>query len=45
MELSSFTNRSITVFADGEMFSWYGSRLLLAFDYFKALHQKLDSHF
>jgi len=23
---------------DGEMFSWYGSRLLLAFNYFKTLH-------
>ncbi|MGR7813669.1 ABC transporter substrate-binding protein [Lacinutrix undariae] len=23
---------------DGEMFSWYGSRLLLAFNYFKMLH-------
>ncbi|MBE0422819.1 MAG: ABC transporter substrate-binding protein [Lutibacter sp.] len=45
LEISSFTNRSITVFADGEMFSWHGSRLLLAFDYFKALHKKLDSHF
>src|SRR4030066_388128 len=44
LEISSFTNRSITVFADGEMFSWHGSRLLLAFDYFKALHKKLDSH-
>jgi ABC-type Fe3+-hydroxamate transport system substrate-binding protein len=45
MEIASYTNRSITIFADGEMFSWYGSRLLLAFDYFKALHKKLDSHF
>ncbi|MBA6152978.1 ABC transporter substrate-binding protein [Gelidibacter maritimus] len=24
---------------DGELFSWYGSRLLKAFDYFKTLHQ------
>lgn len=24
---------------DGEAFSWYGSRLLKAFDYFKSLHQ------
>ena len=44
-EIASFTNRSITVFADGEMFSWFGSRLLLAFDYFKELHKKLESHF
>ena len=45
MEISTYTNRSITVFADGEMFSWFGSRMLLAFDYFKALHKKLESHF
>lgn len=45
MEIASFTNRSITFFADGEMFSWPGSRMLLAFDYFKELHKKLESHF
>lgn len=45
MEIASFTNRSITVFGDGEMFSWFGSRMLLAFDYFKELHKKLESHF
>lgn len=33
-----FPNAKIFV-VDGEMFSWYGSRLLKAFDYFKALHQ------
>ncbi|TYB79530.1 ABC transporter substrate-binding protein [Bizionia myxarmorum] len=26
------------ILVDGEMFSWYGSRLVLAFDYFKTLH-------
>jgi ABC-type Fe3+-hydroxamate transport system substrate-binding protein len=45
LEISNFTNRSITVFADGELFSWFGSRLLLSFDYFKKLHEKLKSHF
>jgi len=45
MEIASYTNRSITVFGDGEMFSWFGSRMLLAFDYFKELHKKLESHF
>jgi len=45
MEIASFTNRSVTVFGDGEMFSWPGSRILLAFDYFKELHKKLESHF
>lgn len=29
------------LFVDGELFSWYGSRLLKAFDYFKTLHEKL----
>ncbi len=33
-----FPNASILI-VDGEMFSWYGSRLLKAFDYFKTLHQ------
>jgi len=45
MEIATYTNRSITVFGDGELFSWFGSRLLLSFDYFKELHKKLESHF
>jgi iron complex transport system substrate-binding protein len=40
-ELGRFTHHAKTVFVDGEMFSWYGSRLLKAFDYFKLLHSKL----
>ncbi len=40
-ELGRFTHHAKTVFVDGEMFSWYGSRLLKAFDYFKKLHSKL----
>lgn len=28
-----------TLLVDGEFFSWYGSRLLTAFDYFKSLHK------
>lgn len=35
-----FPNAKI-VLIDGEMFSWYGSRLLLAFDYFKKLHDSV----
>ncbi|GIZ08420.1 ABC transporter substrate-binding protein [Flavobacterium sp. UMI-01] len=35
-----FPDTSI-VLVDGEMFSWYGSRLLKAFDYFKMLHANL----
>ncbi|MFV8333748.1 ABC transporter substrate-binding protein [Flavobacterium sp. GSP14] len=40
-EIGRFTHHAKTVFVDGEMFSWHGSRLLKAFDYFKKLHQKL----
>jgi ABC-type Fe3+-hydroxamate transport system substrate-binding protein len=40
-EIGRFTHHAKTVFVDGEMFSWYGSRLLKAFDYFKKIHQKL----
>jgi iron complex transport system substrate-binding protein len=40
-EIGRFTHHAKTVFVDGEMFSWYGSRLLKAFEYFKKIHQKL----
>lgn len=40
-EIGRFTHHAKTVFVDGEMFSWYGSRLLKAFDYFKKLHTKI----
>ena len=40
-EIGRFTHHAKTVFVDGEMFSWYGSRLLKALSYFKALHSKL----
>jgi iron complex transport system substrate-binding protein len=40
-EIGRHTHHAKTVFVDGEMFSWYGSRLLKAFDYFKQMHQKL----
>lgn len=29
------------ILVDGEMFSWYGSRLIYAFTYFKQLHQNI----
>ncbi|HKJ06436.1 MAG TPA: helical backbone metal receptor [Flavobacteriaceae bacterium] len=44
-EIATYTNRAATVFADGQYFSWYGSRMLKALDYFKQLHKKLESHF
>jgi len=40
-ELGRYTHHAKTVFVDGEMFSWYGSRLVKAFDYFKKLHERI----
>lgn len=40
-EIGRFTHHAKTVFVDGEMFSWYGSRILKAFGYFKNLHDRL----
>ncbi|MDQ6903462.1 MAG: helical backbone metal receptor [Bacteroidota bacterium] len=40
-ELQQQIPGSKIILADGEMFSWYGSRLLLAADYFKLLFQKI----
>ena len=39
-ELKKYIDCKI-IFVDGEMFSWYGSRLLKALDYFKKLHTYL----
>lgn len=38
-EVKNFFPKANVIVVDGEMFSWYGSRLLKAFDYFKTLHQ------
>jgi len=40
-EIGRFTHHAKTVFVDGEMFSWYGSRILKSFEYFKQLHGKI----
>ena len=40
-EIGRFTHHAKTIFVDGEMFSWYGTRLLKAFDYFKQIHLKI----
>jgi len=40
-EIGRFTHHAKTIFVDGEMFSWYGSRILKAFDYFKQLHRRI----
>lgn len=41
LEIKQCVNQVKTVFVDGEMFSWYGSRLLKAFDYFKDLRERI----
>ena len=41
-EIGRATHHAKTVFVDGEMFSWYGSRLVKAFIYFKKLHEKIQ---
>lgn len=42
-EIGRHTHHATTIFVDGEMFSWYGTRIAKSFDYFKKLHQKLES--
>lgn len=41
LEMTDFCSQAKIILVDGEMFSWHGSRLLKALDYFKKLHQKL----
>ena len=41
-EVGRVSHDAKTIFVDGEYFSWYGSRLIKAFDYFKALRNRLD---
>jgi len=40
-EIAKSTHNAQAVLVDGEMFSWHGSRLLKAFDYFKYLHNSI----
>ena len=40
-EITKSTHNAQAILVDGEMFSWHGSRLLKAFDYFKFLHNKI----
>lgn len=40
-EVGRHTHHGKTIFVDGEMFSWYGSRLVKAFEYFKIIHNRL----
>lgn len=40
-ELQALLPHSRVALVDGEMFSWYGSRMLLAADYFKILQHQM----
>jgi ABC-type Fe3+-hydroxamate transport system substrate-binding protein len=41
-EIGRFTHHAKTIFVDGELFSWYGSRLAKSFAYFKQIHQRIE---
>jgi len=41
-ELGRHTHHAKTIFVDGEMFSWYGSRIVKAFAYFKKLQDRMQ---
>lgn len=40
-EIGRHTHHGKTIFVDGEMFSWYGTRVVKAFEYFKIIHNRL----
>jgi hypothetical protein len=40
-ELGRSTPQAKTIFVDGELFSWHGSRLIKAFDYFITLRNRI----
>ncbi len=40
-QIQPYFPKAKIVIVDGEMFSWYGSRLLQSFEYFKKLHQQI----
>ena len=42
LEIKQFMNDAKVIFVDGELFSWYGSRLLKSFDYFKKLRDRIE---
>ncbi len=44
-EVAEYANRSATVFVDSTMFCRFGVHTLKAFDYFKKMHKRLESHF
>ncbi len=40
-EVMQKNRKILTVFVDGQYFSWYGSRLIKAFDHFSQIHKKI----
>lgn len=40
-EMGRHTHHASAIYVDGEMFSWFGSRLLKSFDYFKSLRERI----
>ena len=44
-EMQKLYPNSLVLLVDGEMFSWYGSRLLLSIDYLQSLKTKIRHHF
>jgi iron complex transport system substrate-binding protein len=40
-EIANYARSGKAILVDGEMFSWHGSRLLKAFEYFKYLHNSI----
>lgn len=44
-EMQKLHPNSLVLLVDGEMFSWYGSRLLLSIDYLQSLKTKIRHHF
>ena len=41
-EIEQYIHHAKIIFVDGELFSWYGTRILKAFDYFKILRQNIS---
>ncbi len=40
-EVLRSNKKVLTIYVDGQYFSWYGSRLIKAFDHFKQIHEKI----
>lgn len=41
-EMGRHTHHAKAIYVDGEMFSWFGARLIKAFEYFKIVRQRLN---